>query len=130
MLDRLRSWLTRDTETGANKVTVDAITFLAEQDGPVEQSIKARWEPILKAHPEVTHAYLALASYSGQPSRGVVLGLVASATVDLGIIRGLSEPIRAMMSRDVALDILVLKSDQAVAIARVCEPFYLAESLR
>jgi hypothetical protein len=130
MLDRLRSWLTRDRETGANKIAVGAIKFLGEQDGPVEQSIKARWKPILQAHPAVTHGYLALASYSGKPSPGVVLGIVASSTVDLGIVRALSEPFREAMHRDVALDILLLNADQAVAIARVCKPFYVVDSSR
>lgn len=49
------------------------IQFLAEQDGPIEQEIKARWKPILVTFPDVLRAYLAIASFDQLRTHQVVL---------------------------------------------------------
>jgi hypothetical protein len=102
------------------------ITFIGEQDGPVERTIKARWLPILSAHVEVRRAFLVRATYEGQNGVHVVLALCSNAGADLKLIEALRVPYAAIFSRDCPLDMGFVTSTQESEIERVCSPFYTA----
>lgn len=120
-------WLKRGPQFKAiGRVYVPKITFVAEQDGAVERTVKARWLPILEAHPELRRAFLVRAAYEGQQNVHVVLALCSNGSGDLKLIRALREPYAAIFSRNCPLDMVFVTSTQESEIARVCPPFYTA----
>jgi len=102
------------------------IQFLGEQDGEVEQDIKARWKPILAQRPSVQRAYLAIVSYDGAATYQPALCIAHSEGDDPALVEALSEPFRQTFNTSAALDILFLRPEQETEIRRVCKAFYAA----
>ena len=120
-------WLKRGPQFKAvGRVYVPKVTFLAEQDGPVERTIKSRWLPILSAHPEIRRAFLVRAAYEGQQDVHVVLALCSNSSGDVNVVEALRVPYAAIFSRDCPLDIGFFSGTQESEIERVCPPFYTA----
>ena|SRR5580704_9485339 len=107
-------------------VSVRSVRFLAEQDGPVERDLKARWLPILSASPQVKRAFLVRASYEGQSGEHVVLVLCSSGGSDSDLIEALRVPYAAIFHRDCPLDTAFATPAQESQIEKVCLPFYTA----
>ena len=105
---------------------VPTVNFLAEQDGPVERTVKARWLPILSAAPQIRRAFLVRAAYEGPNDLHVVLALCSTAGADLKLIKALRVPYADIFSRDCPLDMMFVSSAQGSQIERVCPPFYTA----
>jgi len=106
------------------RVYVPKITFIAEQDGSVERTLKARWLPILAAHPEIRRAFLVRATYEGQQNVHVVLALCSNGLGDVKLLESLRVPYAAVFSRNCPLDIPFVTSTQESEIEGVCPPFY------
>lgn len=102
------------------------IQFLGEQDGHVEQDIKARWMPILAQNASVQRAYLAIVSYDRAATHQPALCIRHSKSEDPALVDALSEPFRQKFNTDVALDIMFLRPEQEAQVMKVCKAFYEA----
>jgi hypothetical protein len=111
------------TESAEVHVQPD-VQFLGEQDGQVEQDIKARWTPILAQSPSVQRAYLAIVSYDRAATYQPALCITHSLGDDPALVEALSEPFRRIFNTSQALDILFLRPEQEAQVRRVCRAFY------
>jgi hypothetical protein len=102
------------------------VQFVGEQDGPVEQDIKARWTPILLQHPEVHRAYLALGSYDACQTNQPLLCIRSSHAEDPSLVDELAAPFKELFSRDCALDIMFVSDEKESELRQVCHAFYQA----
>lgn len=118
-------WLKRGPQFKAiGRVYVPKVTFAAEQDGAVERTLKARWLPILAAHPEIRRAFLVRAAYEGQQDVHVVLALCSNSPANEKLADALHVPYATLFSRNCPLDMAFVTSAQESEIERVCLPFY------
>ena len=125
MLSSILPWLKKKTlRELVTQVSARSISFLGEQDGPVERQVKARWLPILSAQPQIRRAFLVRASYDGQSGVHVVLALCSNAGADLTLIKSLRVPYAEIFHRDCPLDMAFVSSAQESKIAEVCPAFY------
>jgi hypothetical protein len=108
------------------EVRVDSLRFVSEQDGAPERDLKARWLPILAAHPEVKRAYLAVAEYEAQPGSNVVLCIRSDDPPTVHFIEELRAPFAAVFNRDAHLDVAFVSDAKENEITRVCRPFWPA----
>src|SRR6266850_3158738 len=104
------------------EVRVDSLRFVSEQDGAPERDLKARWLPILAAHPEVKRAYLAVAEYEAQPGNNVVLCIRSDDAPNVHFIEQLREPFAAVFNRDAHLDVAFVSDAKEKEVTRVCRP--------
>jgi hypothetical protein len=123
------NWFKKAFGKSAN--TIDAHTkhdvqFLGEQDGPIEQEIKARWRPIFVTFPDVLRAYLTIASYDQLRTHQVVLCIYSKVGEDQLLINALAQPFREMFNSQTPLDITFISSFQEEDVKKVCKPFYEA----
>jgi len=102
------------------------VQFLGEQDGHVEQDIKARWTPILAKSPFVQRAYLAIVSYDQASTYQPALCIRHSRGDDRALVDALSEPYRQIFNSSQALDIMFLRPEQEAQVKSVCRAFYEA----
>jgi hypothetical protein len=123
----LPSWLKLKRQRKLiTQLQIPTFSFLGEQDGPVERTIKAQWLPILSARAEIRRAFLVRASYEGSKDVHVVLALCSKGGPDLSLIEALRVPYAAVFHRDCPLDMVFANSAQESQIERVCPPFYSA----
>ena len=123
----LPSWLKiKPQRELVTEVRVPKVTFVGQQDGPVERAVKAQWLPILSAHAEVRRAFLVRAAYEGQSDVHVVLALCSTGRGDLKLVEALRVPYAAIFHRDCPLDMAFVTAAQESEIERVCPPFYTA----
>jgi hypothetical protein len=100
------------------------IQFLGQQDGPIEQEIKARWKSILVTFPDVLRAYLAIASFDPFTAHQVVLSICSQTGEDPLLIDALIKPFREMFNAATSIDILFLDGAQEADVKKVCRAFY------
>ena len=100
------------------------IQFLGEQDGPIEQEIKTRWQPILVRFPDVLRAYLAIASFDQLRTHQVVLCIRSNRGKDSHLIDALAQPFREMFSVRTPLDIMFINAARETEVKKVCKAFY------
>jgi hypothetical protein len=123
----LPSWLKLKRQRKLiTQLQIPTFSFLGEQDGPVERTIKAKWLPILSARAEIRRAFLVRASYEGSKDVHVVLALCSKGGSDLSLIEALRVPYAAVFHCDCPLDMVFANSAQESQIERVCPPFYTA----
>jgi hypothetical protein len=124
---RLPSWLKFGPERWPiTKIRAPTISFLGEQDGPVERTLKARWLPILSANPQIRRAFLVRASYEAPNDIHVVLALCSTGADDRSLVEALRVPYATIMGPDSPLDMMFASSAQESEIEKVCPPFYAA----
>jgi type III secretion system (T3SS) SseB-like protein len=97
--------------------------FVAEQDGPCERDVKARWKSVLRHHSEVQRAYLVLAEYSDGQSQPV-LCIRSSRDKDVSLIDELAVPFKDIFASDCALDMMFLSAEKEKEVRDICSPFY------
>ena len=123
----LPSWLKfKPQRKLVTEVRIPSFSFLGEQDGPVERTVKARWLPILSSRPEIRRAFLVRATYEGSSDVHVLLALCSSRGPDTSLVEALRVPYAAIFHRDCPLDIVFVSSTQESQIEAVCPPFYTA----
>jgi hypothetical protein len=120
------SWLARRNEktAAASPAELDAqdITFIGEQDGPVERQLKEQLAQLFVHHPPVIQAFLARATLDGQPT--VILGVHADAADESGLAREVGLVFAAMFNARAHLDVLFLSDARLAEVGRVCGAFY------
>jgi hypothetical protein len=100
------------------------IHFLGEQDGPIEQQIKARWQSILATFPDVLRAYLAIASFGQSQNYQVVLCIMSKTGDNPLLVDALVQPFREMFNTATPIDIMFLHAANEVDVKKVCRAFY------
>jgi len=100
------------------------IRFLGEQDGPIEQEIKARWKKILISFPQALRVYLAIVSFGGAQHPQVALCVRSEMGDNARLVEALAEPFRQMFNAATPLDIMFLDEAQEVEVKKVCRAFY------
>jgi hypothetical protein len=120
------NWLkkTFGKSTSAETRKEHTIRFLGEQDGPPEQEIKTRWQPILATFPDVLRAYLAIASMDQSQNYQVVLCIRSKMGDDPRLVDSLAQPFREMFNTATPLDIMFLNEAQEADVKKVCRAFY------
>lgn len=100
------------------------ISFVGEQDGPVEQDIKSLWIPLLAQRPSVQRAYLAIVRYGHEATGQVALCISNTKSDDRALIDDLAGAFREKFNKNAALDIMFLRPEHETRIRKVCRPFY------
>jgi hypothetical protein len=100
------------------------ISFLGEQDGPVEQDIKSLWIPLLAQRPSVRRAYLAIVSYDHAATGQVALCISDTEGDDRALVDDLAGAFSDKFNKNAALDIMFLRPEHEMRIREVCRPFY------
>jgi|SRR5712671_3114575 len=124
---RFPSWLKFGPERRPiTEIRTPKISFLGEQDGPVERTLKACWLPILSANPQIRRAFLVRASYEAPNDIHVVLALCSTGADDPRLVEALRVPYATIMGPDCPLDMMFAGSAQESEIEKVCPAFYAA----
>jgi SseB protein C-terminal domain len=108
------------------EVIVPAISFVGEQDGPIERELKDEWKKILAQHDAVKSAYLARATYASEPQQHVVLCLHSTSGADLELVARLQQPFVSRFNSAEKLDVAFISPEQQLQVRTVCEPFHIA----
>ncbi len=117
------------------------ITFLAEQRGPAEDTIKSALRARFAADPRIRRAYLERAAYpnagpqrSKLENRGpdgtaapVEVVLCLAAPEDVGIVEVVGEEFRTIFGATQHLDTLFLTAALEADVVKVAAPFYSAQ---
>ena len=100
-----------------------AVKFVGEQDGAPERDLKLRIAQVLSQVPSVQRAYLARVRYAGSDQSCVALCLYG-ASESAEIAAACSQPFEQMFNGAQSLDVLFVRSEQDVELAKLCQPFY------
>jgi hypothetical protein len=106
------------------KLRVQTIRFIGEQDGPVEKILKAKLIDLFRADEIITKAYLVKVNYSDGANDNVVLGLRAELGPDEEIVKQASKIFASIFNPKDHLDIIFLAKSQETELAKVCNSFY------
>ncbi len=105
-------------------VTRPDLTFLGEQDGPIEREFKAALSLAYKELPQVRSAYLAKVAPTSETDPAVLLCIKAGEREDSTVLEHSVAIFQGMFSVEVPLDILFLDAATELRVRRVCSPFY------
>jgi hypothetical protein len=108
------------------EIHVPRVDFLGEQDGAVERELKTRLSAFFKRDRSVYTAYLARVGVVGQAS--VALCLKSQFGPDRGLAEKVGSIFRTIFNAQTHLDIIFLSEAQETELAKVCRPFFLAQS--
>jgi type III secretion system (T3SS) SseB-like protein len=100
------------------------VEFLGEQDGVVEQQLKAALSREFERVPQVLKAYLAKTAFQPGAQTSVALCLNAPAADQDAIVKSVSALFGQFFAKAVHMDILFLSEDQEPDLERVCSAFY------
>jgi type III secretion system (T3SS) SseB-like protein len=110
------------------QLTVPAIKFVGEQDGPPERDLKARLIKLFRDRPSVERAYLARTEYPDATGMQVTLCVVSSTGEDKSLVSQVSDIFGDMFGAHEHLDILFIRDEQEQQLRAVCMPFYKPNS--
>ncbi len=100
------------------------LKVVGEQDGPVEQDLKAQLTRIIRNADHVLAAYLARVYPVPSEERSIALCLVTETGPDESIVSDIATTFAGMFGSGVHMDILFLRTDQETWVAARCRPFY------
>jgi len=107
-----------------DRMEVQEIHFLGEQDGPVERDLKGKIIGSFQPAMEIQTAYLARVSYGNQLHQHVALCLRGNGKRSQAAIREIRNAFRQHFKPTESLDILFLTPQQEGEIALIAKPFY------
>jgi hypothetical protein len=103
-------------------MTAPTVQFLREQDGKPERVLKEQFIEFVRRGSEVQRACLAQVRFDGQLS--VALSLKAIHGPDPNLVNAIGEIFKSIFVQQEHLDIIFLKDDQELALAKACSRFY------
>jgi hypothetical protein len=107
-----------------DRLNLFPVTFISDQNGPVELELKKKLVPCLSSYQQVFKAFLARVSYGSSPKQEVALCLVGGDN-DAEQILGCVQPIFEQMFRtSESLGIVFLTDEKLKQISSVAKPFY------
>lgn len=122
MFEAFRDWFRRRGPYW--KHNVQAVEFLAEQNGEIELTLKSVWCAMLQSQQDVLRAYLARVNLKGAEAGAVALVLVTTKGPNAALAAELARPVRERMARTVFLDMLFVDEKGEAPVAAVCRPFF------
>ena len=122
MLTRILEFFGSRRQRGAQAYQASEFTFVGEQDGPVEQQLKAKWTPVLREC-GVARAYLAQVQFPGKTGPSVVLAMSRGVRPESGIVAALVPVFKSIMAGDEFVDMMFLNSEQERNVSSVCRSF-------
>jgi len=114
----------RQKQPGLEKFHVRNMTFLGEQDGPIEREFKRRLLDCFATSTTLHKAYLVRARYDDSTKVNVVLALDANPGGQVVLRDRAYKVFREMFSSEVWLDVLFPNEEQEQRISVVAKPFY------
>ena len=121
-------WLKDKHPQKPKELTPQTTKFIAEQDGPPERELKARFVELLRQQPRVERAYLALAEHNDGTGAHVILALRCSCGEDASLIGNLADVFSSMFGAHEHLDIMFIQEDEERQLQAICAPFYRGRS--
>jgi hypothetical protein len=125
MLSRLLAHLTNKRRPDPQAFVVCDIQYLAEQDGPIEQALKAEWRRVLQQL-SVPSAYLVRVQLPELPTSSVALMLSKGPLDDAKVVAALMPSFKNAMAGSQFVDIVFMTQQQEAEVAKVCKPFWHA----
>lgn len=101
-------------------------SFLGEQYGESESTLKELLHDILAGYGEVHKAYLVRISYDSNPTPHVALCLLYQGVKQGEMVRRIGEAFASMFGAEQHLDILFVTAKQDEELTGICRPFYRA----
>ena len=101
------------------------VLFLGEQDGPVEQQLKAGVISCFTSIGGVVGAYLVRVSYEETDASFVALCLLGDATKHRSVAECVGGIFKTLFAPTVPLDIAFLSDSQVAEIQKVARPFFV-----
>ena len=106
------------------KLQVQTIRFIGEQDGPIEKILKSKLTDLFRGDEIITKAYLAKVNYGDGAGDSVVLGLRAESGPDEDIVKKVIAIFSSIFNSKDHLDIVFLSKSQEAELVKVCASFY------
>lgn len=107
--------------------TESSISFIGEQKGEIETKIKHDWKATLVKYPEISEAYLVLASFNNEDKPHPVLGLFPQQRFSKTIAESLGKDFKRHFGNSQFIDIIFLTDSLRSACSEVCPKFYPSE---
>lgn len=119
------SWFgKRSKKKHPEKRQVPNITFVGEQDGPVEQTLKNSFVDFFRRDQSVLRAFLAQVQFAGNPQVTIALCLKTQFGEDPGLAEKVGTIFSSQFKGDQFLDIIFIDDEQQEALKKVCHPFF------
>ena len=119
-------WFKNKPPQPPQQLTPPTTKFIAEQDGPPERDLKARFVELFRHEPMVQCAYLAQAEHGDGTGVHVTLAIRCSLGEDPSLIPKLANIFTCMFGSHEHLDMMFIREDQEQQLRAVCGPFYRA----
>lgn len=118
------SWFKQSPKRHPQKLEVQRLQFLGEQDGPPERELKGKLSEFFRRDQSVKTAYLAKVSYREQTSTNVALCLRTLYGSDPGMAEKIGRIFSSMFGEQEHMDIVFLNEAQDTELAKICNPFF------
>jgi hypothetical protein len=125
MLARLLAHWTNKRKQDPQAFVVRKIQYLAEQDGPIEQQLKAEWRDVLQRL-SVPSAYLVRVQLPELSTSSVALMLSKGPLDDAKVVAALMPSFKTTMAASQFVDIIFMTQQQEAEVVKVCKPFWPA----
>ena len=106
------------------QLTATVLSFVGEQDGSPERTLKGKLSELFNSRKNVLKAYLARVHYGKPENTSVCLCLAVTNGKDELLVEAIHAQFARDFNRAVHLDIVFLKPEQEEQLAPVCKPFY------
>jgi len=104
-----------------------SITFVGEQSGDIETTIKSKWITTLRELPQIDEAYLAVVDFRDSETPHPVLCLFPRPKNERLVIDLLSKDFKSVFRKEVFIDILFLDTTLKEKCKKVCQAFYIKQ---
>lgn len=112
------------------KMRIDELQVIGEQDGPPERVLKSRLIEIIRQYYEILAAYLVKVDYGKSVPQGVALCLLSEADANEQIVSQIAEVYANVFTSDVHMDIVFLRPNQESQLSSYSKSFYNRRSGR
>jgi hypothetical protein len=104
---------------------VRKVKYLGEQDGPAEREFKTQLSMLMSQNSKVSCAYLARVNYGRTNPEAMALCVRAEIGPDeRRFAEDVGKLFASMFNVQEHLDVLFLKLDEEIELAKVCSPFF------
>jgi len=111
----------------SEKLRVQKVEFLGEQDGVPEQKLKALLTPLLKRNESVVRTYLVRVSYDNLYEFNVALCVRTEVDIEPELMSEINRIFAETFRVSEHLDVIFLNGETEKRVASVANPFYSAK---
>jgi hypothetical protein len=106
------------------RIQIDNISYIGEQDGPYERRLKEQLVEIFKSNFNIQRVYLARVKSDSESGFGVVLALRTTVTEKKQLVDKIGEVFALIFSATDYLDTIFIDDREEMKVKNVCSPFY------